>query len=106
MRAHALEKGFTLNEYTIRPVGSTGETQISDIMGALHTSIISETFLYLEMADYILLSTRPLILVKNSVLHVQRLFSMKLQLEQGFFSSCNITRLLADVEMGTRIPLS
>jgi len=24
MRAHALEKGFTLNEYTLRPVGSTG----------------------------------------------------------------------------------
>ena len=24
MRAHALEKGFTLNEYSIRPVGSTG----------------------------------------------------------------------------------
>lgn len=25
MRSHALEKGFTLNEYSIRPVGSTGE---------------------------------------------------------------------------------
>ncbi|CAH1111990.1 unnamed protein product [Psylliodes chrysocephalus] len=24
MRAHALEQGFTLNEYTLRPVGSTG----------------------------------------------------------------------------------
>ena len=24
MRAHALEQGFTLNEYTIRPMGSTG----------------------------------------------------------------------------------
>lgn len=24
MRTHALEKGFTLNEYTIRPVGVTG----------------------------------------------------------------------------------
>lgn len=24
MRAHALEKGFTLNEYTLRPLGSTG----------------------------------------------------------------------------------
>lgn len=24
MRAHALEAGFTLNEYTLRPVGSTG----------------------------------------------------------------------------------
>lgn len=27
MRAHALEKGFTLNEYTIRPLGVTGESQ-------------------------------------------------------------------------------
>lgn len=26
MRAHALEKGFTLNEYTIRPLGVTGES--------------------------------------------------------------------------------
>ena len=26
MRAHALEQGFTLNEYCIRPVGETGET--------------------------------------------------------------------------------
>ena len=25
MRAHALEQGFTLNEYCIRPVGETGE---------------------------------------------------------------------------------
>lgn len=25
MRAHALEQGFTLNEYTLRPVGSTGK---------------------------------------------------------------------------------
>ena len=25
MRGHALEQGFTLNEYSIRPVGSTGE---------------------------------------------------------------------------------
>lgn len=24
MRAHALEKGFTLNEYCVRPVGATG----------------------------------------------------------------------------------
>lgn len=24
MRAHALEQGFTLNEYTLRPLGSTG----------------------------------------------------------------------------------
>lgn len=24
MRTHALEKGFTLNEYCLRPVGSTG----------------------------------------------------------------------------------
>ena len=24
MRAHALEKGFTLNEYCIRPMGATG----------------------------------------------------------------------------------
>lgn len=27
MRTHALEKGFTLNEYTIRPVGVTGESR-------------------------------------------------------------------------------
>lgn len=26
MRTHALEKGFTLNEYTIRPIGVTGES--------------------------------------------------------------------------------
>ena len=26
MRAHALEQGFTLNEYCIRPVGETGES--------------------------------------------------------------------------------
>lgn len=25
MRTHALEKGFTLNEYTIRPLGVTGQ---------------------------------------------------------------------------------
>lgn len=25
MRTHALEKGFTINEYTIRPLGVTGE---------------------------------------------------------------------------------
>ena len=25
MRAHALEKGFTINEYSIRPLGVTGE---------------------------------------------------------------------------------
>lgn len=24
MRAHALEKGFTLNEYALRPIGSSG----------------------------------------------------------------------------------
>ena len=24
MRAHALEQGFTLNEYSLRPMGSTG----------------------------------------------------------------------------------
>lgn len=24
MRAHALEQGFTLNEYTLRPIGSSG----------------------------------------------------------------------------------
>ncbi|VDI55372.1 DNA polymerase beta, partial [Mytilus galloprovincialis] len=28
MRAHALEKGFTLNEYTLRPLGSTGKTSV------------------------------------------------------------------------------
>lgn len=27
MRTHALEKGFTLNEYTIRPLGVTGEAR-------------------------------------------------------------------------------
>lgn len=27
MRAHALEQGFTLNEYTIRPLGVTGESR-------------------------------------------------------------------------------
>lgn len=34
MRAHALEKGFTLNEYTIRPLGVTGESQLclSDLL--------------------------------------------------------------------------
>lgn len=25
MRAHAVESGFTLNEYTLRPIGSTGK---------------------------------------------------------------------------------
>ena len=30
MRAHALEQGFTLNEYCIRPVGETGE-KLDDI---------------------------------------------------------------------------
>lgn len=25
MRTHALEKGFTLNEYTLRPLGVTGK---------------------------------------------------------------------------------
>eukprot|EP00058_Branchiostoma_floridae_P028240 XP_002613731.1 hypothetical protein BRAFLDRAFT_123875 [Branchiostoma floridae] len=43
MRAHALEQGFTLNEYTIRPLGSTGvpgealpvssEEDVFDIIG-------------------------------------------------------------------------
>jgi DNA polymerase beta len=32
MRAHALENGFTLNEYTLRPVGSTGMNGISVIV--------------------------------------------------------------------------
>lgn len=29
MRAHALEQGFTLNEYTLRPLGSTGNIALS-----------------------------------------------------------------------------
>ena len=28
MRAHALEKGFTLNEYSIRPIGATGTANL------------------------------------------------------------------------------
>ena len=32
MRAHALEQGFTLNEYCIRPVGETGEIQYHDVI--------------------------------------------------------------------------
>ena len=31
MRAHALDKGFTLNEYCIRPVGATGLCVCADI---------------------------------------------------------------------------
>lgn len=29
MRAHALEQGFTVNEYTIRPLGVTGESHLT-----------------------------------------------------------------------------
>lgn len=29
MRQHALDKGFTLNEYSVRPVGATGMDQES-----------------------------------------------------------------------------
>ena len=29
MRGHALEKGFTLNEYCLRPMGSTGKLEVS-----------------------------------------------------------------------------
>lgn len=29
MRTHALQKGFTLNEYSLRPVGSTGMFEVS-----------------------------------------------------------------------------
>ena len=35
MRAHALEQGFTINEYTVRPMGSTGiitQWQILDFL--------------------------------------------------------------------------
>lgn len=28
MRAHALEMGFTINEYTIRPLGVTGQSEL------------------------------------------------------------------------------
>lgn len=37
MRAHAHEKRFTLNEYYLRPIGSTGEL----IMNAFHSMLRS-----------------------------------------------------------------
>lgn len=39
MRAHALEKGFTLNEYSLRPLGSTG-----NIYNLLGTKSISTRY--------------------------------------------------------------
>uniref|UniRef100_A0A673IU48 DNA polymerase n=1 Tax=Sinocyclocheilus rhinocerous TaxID=307959 RepID=A0A673IU48_9TELE len=39
MRTHALEKGFTLNEYTIRPLGVTGETHVYTSLSCLMTDI-------------------------------------------------------------------
>lgn len=38
MRAHALDKGFTLNEYTIRPIGVTGEQP--NHMNATHRRLL------------------------------------------------------------------
>ena len=35
MRAHALENGFTINEYSIRPIGSTGKAS-PDIVVGIH----------------------------------------------------------------------
>lgn len=32
MRAHAQEKGFTLNEYSLRPIGSTGINIIIEVV--------------------------------------------------------------------------
>ena len=37
MRAHALDKGFTLNEYSLRPIGSTG--------GSLRQGMVKNYFL-------------------------------------------------------------
>lgn len=31
MREHALSQGFTLNEYTLRPMGSTGKLMLYEI---------------------------------------------------------------------------
>ena len=42
MRTHALEKGFTLNEYCIRPMGATGEFQLKPIS---HNNLIKAKFI-------------------------------------------------------------
>lgn len=36
MRTHALEKGFTLNEYTLRPLGITGQPCFLANMSLVH----------------------------------------------------------------------
>ena len=38
MRAHALENGFTINEYSIRPIGSTGNAT-PDIVVVIHLHV-------------------------------------------------------------------
>lgn len=45
MRTHALEKGFTLNEYTIRPLGVTGESPSTTEMAVVYMN--SSAFRYL-----------------------------------------------------------
>ena len=42
MRAHALEQGFTINEYSIRPLGSTGlfYLRFSAVNEILNTTLV------------------------------------------------------------------
>lgn len=44
MRTHALEKGFTLNEYTIRPLGVTGKSD-NHRLNLVNSALISQQLL-------------------------------------------------------------
>lgn len=46
MRGHALEKGFTLNEYTIRPLGVTGESIMMREHDELCPSSVNDDFCF------------------------------------------------------------
>lgn len=48
MRTHALEKGFTLNEYTIRPLGVTGESSCTTgLTCSLHVHLCIQKSVFL-----------------------------------------------------------
>lgn len=51
MRTHALEKGFTLNEYTIRPLGVTGKSYITYELTEVSRSL-SLCVCFLALCDF------------------------------------------------------
>ena len=79
MRAHALEQGFTLNEYCIRPVGDTGE--ISPCTLNLCIWLVSRTVHDTHMQYIHLLfslSLSQVYLVSQSQLMVKKTFLISL----------------------------